>query len=101
MSGDHAPTAGTPGKTFFGHPAGLGTLFFSELWERFSYCGMRALLVLFMIFSGPQIARAMLRLKSRRATPQKHYSPGSRTRKFMQVMGLLPSPAGRHQSTAG
>lgn len=41
--------AGTPGKTFFGHPAGLGTLFFTELWERFSYYGMRALLVLFMV----------------------------------------------------
>ncbi|MDT8448806.1 MAG: peptide MFS transporter [Wenzhouxiangellaceae bacterium] len=44
-----APAAGTPGKTFFGHPAGLGTLFFTELWERFSYYGMRALLVLFMV----------------------------------------------------
>jgi len=36
-------------KTFFGHPVGLGTLFFTELWERFSYYGMRALLVLFMV----------------------------------------------------
>ncbi len=36
-------------KQFFGHPAGLGTLFFTELWERFSYYGMRALLVLFMV----------------------------------------------------
>lgn len=36
------------GKTFFGHPRGLSTLFFTELWERFSYYGMRALLVLFM-----------------------------------------------------
>lgn len=34
---------------FAGHPAGLGVLFFAELWERFSYYGMRALLVLFMI----------------------------------------------------
>lgn len=33
---------------FFGHPRGLSTLFFTELWERFSYYGMRALLVLFM-----------------------------------------------------
>jgi proton-dependent oligopeptide transporter, POT family len=31
-----------------GHPKGLGTLFFTELWERFSYYGMRALLILFM-----------------------------------------------------
>jgi len=32
-----------------GHPPGLGVLFFAELWERFSYYGMRALLVLFMV----------------------------------------------------
>jgi proton-dependent oligopeptide transporter, POT family len=32
-----------------GHPRGLTTLFFTELWERFSYYGMRALLVLFMV----------------------------------------------------
>jgi POT family proton-dependent oligopeptide transporter len=36
------------GKTFFGHPRGLSTLFFTEMWERFSYYGMRALLTLFM-----------------------------------------------------
>lgn len=35
-------------KGFFGHPAGLSTLFFTEMWERFSYYGMRALLVLYM-----------------------------------------------------
>jgi POT family proton-dependent oligopeptide transporter len=34
--------------SFFGHPRGLATLFFTELWERFSYYGMRALLILFM-----------------------------------------------------
>ncbi len=32
-----------------GHPKGLSNLFFAELWERFSYYGMRALLMLFMI----------------------------------------------------
>lgn len=32
-----------------GHPHGLGVLFFAEMWERFSYYGMRALLVLFMV----------------------------------------------------
>lgn len=35
-------------KTWFGHPAGLTVLFFSEMWERFSYYGMRSLLVLYM-----------------------------------------------------
>jgi len=35
-------------KTFFGHPRGLATLFFTEMWERFSYYGGRALLILYM-----------------------------------------------------
>jgi POT family proton-dependent oligopeptide transporter len=35
--------------SFFGHPRGLATLFFTEMWERFSYYGMRALLILFMV----------------------------------------------------
>src|SRR4030095_3810706 len=37
------------GGEFFGHPKGLGPLFFTELWERFSYYGMRAILVLYMV----------------------------------------------------
>lgn len=41
----------TSAKTFFGHPRGLATLFFTEMWERFSYYGMRALLMLFMVAS--------------------------------------------------
>ncbi|GAB2778831.1 peptide MFS transporter [Streptomyces daliensis] len=36
------------GKTFFGHPRGLATLFMTEMWERFSFYGMRALLVLYL-----------------------------------------------------
>ena len=36
-------------KTFLGHPIGLFILFFTEAWERFSYYGMRALLVLYMV----------------------------------------------------
>ena len=35
-------------RTFFGHPIGLSSLFATEMWERFSYYGMRALLVLFL-----------------------------------------------------
>ena len=35
-------------RRFFGHPIGLSTLFFTEMWERFSYYGIRPLLVLFM-----------------------------------------------------
>ena len=36
-------------KQILGHPAGLFVLFFTELWERFSYYGMRAILVLYII----------------------------------------------------
>ncbi|HTI04591.1 MAG TPA: peptide MFS transporter, partial [Gemmatimonadales bacterium] len=36
-------------RTFFGHPRGLATLFFTEMWERFSYYGMRAFLILYMV----------------------------------------------------
>jgi len=40
--------------SFFGHPRGLATLFFTEMWERFSYYGMRALLILYMTASTAQ-----------------------------------------------
>jgi proton-dependent oligopeptide transporter, POT family len=43
------PVAVQPrGRTFFGHPRGLATLFTLEMWERFSFYGMRGLLVLFL-----------------------------------------------------
>ncbi|MEO8227058.1 MAG: peptide MFS transporter [Gemmatimonadota bacterium] len=46
---DHpGPAAGVLDTRFFGHPRGLSTLFFTEMWERFSYYGMRAILILFM-----------------------------------------------------
>ncbi len=44
-----APSAPPASATLFGHPTGLFTLFFAEMWERFSYYGMRALLVFYMI----------------------------------------------------
>ncbi len=48
LSTSSADTLDAQQHDFFGHPRGLSTLFFTELWERFSYYGMRALLVLFM-----------------------------------------------------
>jgi POT family proton-dependent oligopeptide transporter len=47
------PTVAASGQDtgFFGQPRGLATLFFIEMWERFSYYGMRALLILFMTAS--------------------------------------------------
>ncbi|MFC7677370.1 peptide MFS transporter [Paenibacillus sp. GCM10028914] len=39
-----------PQRGFFGHPRGLFTLFFTEFWERFSYYGMKAILVYYMYY---------------------------------------------------
>ena len=48
---DHAASlnAARADTSFFGHPRGLATLFFTEMWERFSYYGMRAILIYFMV----------------------------------------------------
>jgi POT family proton-dependent oligopeptide transporter len=42
------PARAVEGKTFLGHPVGLFVLFFAEMWERFSYYGMRALLIFYL-----------------------------------------------------
>jgi len=50
MSTARAAGAGSPqAGTWFGHPKGLFVLFFTEMWERFSYYGMRGLLKLYMV----------------------------------------------------
>ena len=46
-------------RSFFGHPRGLSTLFFTEMWERFSYYGIRALLILYMTASLDQRGMGM------------------------------------------
>jgi proton-dependent oligopeptide transporter, POT family len=48
QAGSPAPNA-MGQRTFLGHPVGLYILFFTEMWERFSYYGMRALLMLVMV----------------------------------------------------
>lgn len=60
-----APPATPAARGFLGHPAGLSTLFFTELWERFSYYGMRALLLLFLV---DQVAHGGLGIDDRTAT---------------------------------
>lgn len=42
-------------STLFGHPTGLFVLFFAEMWERFSYYGMRAILTLYMVTSATKL----------------------------------------------
>jgi POT family proton-dependent oligopeptide transporter len=46
---DATTAAARDDRAFFGHPRGLGLLFIAEMWERFSYYGMRALLVLYLV----------------------------------------------------
>ena len=48
MTPTAVPAHPTSDRGFFGHPRGLGLLFATEMWERFSYYGLRPLLVLFM-----------------------------------------------------
>lgn len=48
-SAPESPASHPQQATLFGHPCGLYLLFFAEMWERFSYYGMRALLVLYMV----------------------------------------------------
>ncbi|MFE3762352.1 peptide MFS transporter [Streptomyces sp. NPDC059104] len=48
------------GKTCLGHPRGLATLFLTEMWERFSFYGMTALLVFYLISGGAAGAAAHL-----------------------------------------
>ena len=45
---DAPPHAPSSDRSFFGHPRGLSTLFFTEMWERFSFYGLRPLLILFL-----------------------------------------------------
>ena len=54
--------AAGPRKTFLGHPRGLVVLFFTEMWERFSFYGMRAMLTLYLIqhfLFGPEEAQGI------------------------------------------
>ena len=48
MSASVAAAVPAPGKDFLGHPRGLVVLFFAEMWERFSFYGMRALLIFYL-----------------------------------------------------
>ena len=46
---DRSRAADVPARTLFGQPRGLATLFLTEMWERFTYYGIQAVLVLFMV----------------------------------------------------
>ncbi|MDI3409156.1 peptide MFS transporter [Streptomyces cavernicola] len=63
LTKDSAGTAPGSEKTFFGHPRGLATLFMTEMWERFSWYGMRGILTLYLVaavLDGPLEGRETL-----------------------------------------
>jgi len=63
MSNATAAAAPRPEGTFLGHPKGLFVLFLTEMWERFSYYGMRSLLILYMVnhlFIQPDVGARVL-----------------------------------------
>ncbi|MFJ7209278.1 peptide MFS transporter [Streptomyces sp. NPDC098789] len=60
LSAPPSPAGRAPVKTCLGHPRGLATLFMTEMWERFSFYGMSALLVFYLISGGAAGAAAHL-----------------------------------------
>ncbi len=70
-------------RAFFGHPIGLANLFFTEMWERFSYYGMRPLLVSYLIASHDNGGRAL-----------SHVSAGSIAAVFLSAVYFLALPGG-------
>jgi POT family proton-dependent oligopeptide transporter len=74
---DRATLVHVPPRDRFGHPPALGYLFATEMWERFSYYGMRALLVLYMVeyLLKPAQAGSVLGLASFRAALEVVFGP--------------------------
>ncbi|ANE54830.1 peptide MFS transporter [Methylomonas sp. DH-1] len=78
-------------KRFFGHPAGLFVLFFTEMWERFSYYGMRALLVLYMtehLLKAADNGRPVFGLPLLKRVLQAVFGPLSQQALASQIYGL-------------
>jgi len=92
-----APGAGGPGapagppRTILGHPPGLFVLFFTEMWERFSYYGMRSLLVLYMVdhlFLRPDVGQAVLGFNLVRGALEGIFGPLEAQPLSSQIYGL-------------
>jgi POT family proton-dependent oligopeptide transporter len=87
-------SAGAPppgGRTLFGHPIGLFVLFFTEMWERFSYYGMRSLLVLYMVdhlFIRPDVGQAVLGFNFIKRVLESMFGPMAIQPLSSQIYGL-------------
>ncbi|MFN8177905.1 MAG: peptide MFS transporter [bacterium] len=78
-------------RTWFGHPRGLFVLFFTEMWERFSYYGMRSLLVLYMVdhlFVHPDVGQRVLGFTALRGALESVFGPLDIQPLASQVYGL-------------
>ncbi|MDR1726726.1 MAG: peptide MFS transporter [Acidobacteriota bacterium] len=86
-----APVPPTRQKTFLGHPRGLFVLFFTEMWERFSYYGMRALLVLYMtsyLVKDPEKAATVFGFEALRKLLEMGFGPLDVQPLASQIYGL-------------
>ena len=79
------------GATWFGHPRGLFFLFLTEMWERFSYYGMRSLLVLYMLdhlFLRPDVGQAVLGFTAIKGGLEAMFGPLAAQPLSSQIYGL-------------
>ena len=87
-----AVPAGVPEeRTWLGHPRGLFVLFLTEMWERFSYYGMRSLLVLYMVnhlFIHPDVGRRVLFFDQVRHSLEALFGPLATQALSSQIYGL-------------
>src|SRR2546430_9263468 len=92
MSTAAMPASAAPMEgTFLGHPKGLFILFLTEMWERFSYYGMRSLLVLYMVnylFIRPDVGRRVLFFDQVKHSLEALFGPLATQAMSSQVYGL-------------
>ena len=81
-----------PNRAFFGHPKGLATLFFTEMWERFSYYGMRAFLILYLAAPEDLGGKGMFIIKN--GEPEASAAAGAIVGMFGASVYLLGLPGG-------
>lgn len=95
------PPVVTPGGELWGHPKGLFLLFMVEMWERFSYYGMRGLLVLYLVTvmsaqqTKPGVFTNTLALTQQIENPADKEKPIEKTarREHIVAAGQVPTPA--------
>ena len=78
-------------RTILGHPVGLFVLFFTEMWERFSYYGMRSLLVLYMVdhlFLRPDVGQRVLGFNAVKGGLESVFGPLQAQPLSSQIYGL-------------